>query len=430
MQANNASKEIAHVLGIDRNQPQQKRRGRRWVLAAAVALLGLLAALAVVPRGLGGNGRQPLDYKTEPVVRGDLTVLVTATGNLAPTNTVEVGSELSGIIQSVAVDFNDRVKVGQPLARLDNTKFEAAAMESQAALASAEAKAMQAKATLVLKGQNLKRLQKAHKLSGGKAPSLGELEIAEADLSRAKADAKVAQAAIQQAQARLKIDETNLANTIIYSPVDGIILSRKVDPGQTVAASLQAPVLFTLAEDLTQMKLQVDVDEADVGIVREGQNATFTVEAYPGRVFDARIAQLRYGSQVTNGVVTYTTLLYVDNSDLVLRPGMTATAKIVAKRIADQILIPNAALRFTPNETAQPSGESRGLFALLFKRAKSDQGRVSIGKIAHTRVWVLKDQQLIPFVVSTGPTDGILTVINESELSPGMQVVVDTAQAG
>jgi HlyD family secretion protein len=429
MQANSASKEIAHVLGIDRNQPQQKRRGQRWVLAA-VALLGLLAVLAAVPRGMGGNGWQPLDYKTEPVVRGDLTVLVTATGNLAPTRTVAVGSELSGIIKGVAVDFNDRVKVGQPLARLDNTKFEAAVMESQAALSSAEAKAMQAKATLMLKGQNLKRLQKAHTLSGGKAPSLGELEIAEADLSRAQADAKAAQAAIQQAQARLKIDETNLANTIIYSPVDGIILSRNVDPGQTVAASLQAPVLFTLAEDLTQMKLQVDVDEADVGIVREGQNATFTVEAYPGRVFDARIAQLRYGSQVTNGVVTYTTLLYVDNSDLVLRPGMTATAKIVAKRIADQILIPNAALRFTPNEAARPSGEPRGLFAMLFKRAKSDQGRVSVGKIAQTRVWVLRDQQLIPFVVSTGPTDGILTVINESELSPGMQVVVDAAQAG
>jgi HlyD family secretion protein len=429
MQANNAGKEITAVLGIDQNRPRQKRRSRGWVLAAVVVALGL-AALAVVPKDMGGHSRQPLDYKTEPVVRGDLTVLVTATGNLAPTNTVEVGSELSGIVQSVEVDFNDRVKVGQPLARLDNTKFEAAAMESKAALASAEAKALQAKATLMLKGQNLTRLQKAHKLSGGKAPSLGELEIAEADLSRAKADANAAQAAIQQAHARLKIDETNLANTIIYSPVNGIILTRKVDPGQTVAAALQAPVLFTLAEDLTKMKLQVDVDEADVGIVREGQNATFTVEAYPGRTFDARIAQLRYGSQVTNGVVTYTTLLYVDNSDLLLRPGMTATAKIVAKRIADQILIPNAALRFTPKEEVQESGQRRGLYTMLFKRANSAQSQVSVGKIAHTRVWVLENRQLIPFVVSTGQTDGILTVIKESELSPGMQVVVDVAQAG
>ncbi|MBI5064325.1 MAG: efflux RND transporter periplasmic adaptor subunit, partial [Desulfatitalea sp.] len=294
------------------------------------------------------SGPAHIEYKTAGITQGDLTVVVSATGNLTPTHEVQVGSELSGIIKSIAVDYNDRVTVGQPLAYLDSTKYEAAVMQSRAALTSAESRLQQTQATALQKEQNLKRLNKAHALSGGKAPSAGELDIATADTLRAKADTAAAQAAIHQAKAVLKIDETNLAKTTIYSPIDGIVLKRNVDPGQTVAATLQTPVLFVLAQDLSRMKLQVDVDEADVGLVREGQIAVFSVDAYAGRTFQAEIIQVRYGSQITNGVVTYTTLLNVANPDLVLRPGMTATAKIEVSKVINTLLVPNTALRFTP----------------------------------------------------------------------------------
>ena len=278
-----------------------------------------------------------------------------------------MGSELSGIIKKVTVDFNTRVKTGQPLAYLDDTRYQAAVLGSRAALASAKAKLAQAQATVTQKQQNLNRLRRANTISGGKALSPYDLESAEADYERAKADEAAALAAIQQAEANLTVDETNLAKTIIYSPVNGIVLSRNIDPGQTVAASLQAPVLFTLAGDLTQMELQVDVDEADVGLVREGQEATFTVDAYTDRTFKARITQVRFGSETTNNVVTYKTLLQVQNPDLVLRPGMTATAEIVVEKIENAVLVPNAALRFIP-PMAENTFNRRGLVGMLLPR--------------------------------------------------------------
>jgi HlyD family secretion protein len=420
------SKEIINTLGLDQGAVSQKLRSRwrKW----ALILLGVLIVLFLVLRR---PSEQAVSYKTEAVSRGDLTVIVTATGNLAPTNKVDVGCELSGIVKSVEVDYNARVKVGQPLASLDDTKFEAAVMEAKAALASAQARLKQSKATSQLKEQNLKRLKQAHKLSGGKAPSLGELELAEADVQRAKADVTAAEAAIEQAQAKLKIDQSNLSKTTIYSPINGIVLKRAVDPGQTVAAQLQTPVLFTIAEDLSKMELQVDVDEADVGLVQEGLTATFGVEAYPGRVFTARIAQLRYGSQITNGVVTYTTLLNVENPDLVLRPGMTATAKIVASRIADAVLVPNQALRFTPQ--LDGAGGKGGLFGVLLSRSKADENQGKTEKrwkIGQTQVWVLKGNQPVAVSVNPGPTDGVHTVVPEGELKPGMEVIVDATYGG
>jgi HlyD family secretion protein len=416
---------LAQALGLD-TPDGGKPRWRRWLKWILIAIVVLVALLI----GFRGSRKATVEYKTAAVTRGELIVSVTATGNLAPTNQVTVGSELSGIIKTVSVDYNDTVKIGQPLVYLDDTKFAAAVMQSRASLVSARAKQKQAYATLRQKEQNLERMRKVHELSGGRAPSAGELEAAEADLLRAEADDAAAKGAIEQALAALKIDETNLSKTIIYSPINGIVLARNVDPGQTVAASLQAPVLFTLAEDLAKMELQVAVDEADVGWLRQGQSATFSVDAYPDRTFEAHIIQVRFGSQTNNGVVTYTTLLNVDNRDLVLRPGMTATAEIVVDKIENALLVPNTALRYTPRpNNSSLTSPKRGLIDMLIphppRRSAKPLADKSEAKRKTRQIWILKDQQPVAFAVTTGPTNGSYTVIQSEEVQPGMSAIVD-----
>ena len=277
--------------------------------------------------------------------RGNLTVVVTATGTLEPVNQVDVGSELSGIIDIVEVDYNDRVELGQVLARLDTDKLQAEVLQSQAALEAAQAKILEAQATVL---ETHLKSQRCDRLAVKKMCSQEDVDSSVAAYKRARAEEGSARAQVAEARAKLGADQTNFAKAVIHSPIDGIVLVRNVEPGQTVAATLQAPVLFTLAEDLAKMELHVDVDEADVGLVEAGQTAHFTVDAYPERTFPARITQVRFGSQTVDGVVTYETVLNVDNSDLSLRPGMTATADITVKRIENAILVPNAALRFTP----------------------------------------------------------------------------------
>jgi HlyD family secretion protein len=253
-------------------------RRRLWLVGAAILAIVAIAALwglRSVGKSLGPS------YTSEPVTRGTLVVKVSATGNLQPTNKVEVGSELSGIVTQVLADENDRVKKGQVLAQLDLSKLKDAVTKSRASLAAAEAQVLQARATMDEARAQLARYRQVAELSGGKVPSKSEMTTAEANLTRAEANQAGAGASVTQARANLQSDETSLAKATIRSPIDGIVLTRKVEPGQTVAAALQAPVLFTLAEDLAKMKLQVDIDEADVGQVRVGQTATFTVDAWP-----------------------------------------------------------------------------------------------------------------------------------------------------
>ena len=261
---------------------------------------------------------------------------------------MDVGSEISGIVKSVEADYNDKVKVGQVLARIDTTKYEAQATQSKAALEAAKARVLQAQATVSETRSKLAQYERVRQLSNGKVPSQTEFDAAQAAFERAKADEASATAAVAQAQATLEANQTDIAKAVIHSPIDGIVLTRSIEPGQTVAAAFQAPVLFTLAEDLTQMELHVDVDEADVGQVKEGQEATFSVDAYPNRTFSARSPRPAIGSKTVDGVVTYETVLKVDNTDLCLRPGMTATADITVKKVQDAVLVPGAALRFTP----------------------------------------------------------------------------------
>ncbi|HEX6006449.1 MAG TPA: efflux RND transporter periplasmic adaptor subunit, partial [Burkholderiales bacterium] len=355
---------------------------------------------------------------------------VSATGKLQPTNQVDVGSELSGTIEQVFVDDNDLVKQGQVIARLDVSKLKDQVAKSRAAVAAAEAQLKQMQATEAEARANLARLRQVAVLSGGKVPSKAEMETAEASVARAIANIASARATIAQAVASLRSDETNLAKASIRSPINGVILTRKVEPGQTVAASFQAPVLFTIAEDLTKMRLEVDVDEADVGSVREGQSATFSVDAYPNRRYPSDVTRVGYGAQTKENVVSYLTVLTVDNSDLSLRPGMTGTADIVTAQRSNVLLVSNAALRFSPPPTNAAAKKSGGLLSAMLPRPPRSQTRPTARAPGEAqRVWVLRDGTPTPIAVTAGPTDGRMTELTGGEVQEGMQVITEAYSA-
>lgn len=419
--------ELARKLQLGGAAARRRAIGR-WILVfAALALLvgGYVAFFS-------GTGSDAPSYIVEPVTRGDLVVSVSATGNLQPINKVDVGSELSGTIEAVLVDENDRVKKGQVLARLDTSRLRDQVAKSRAAVASAESRVRQVQATVELTRSSLERLREVARLSGGKVPSKSELETAEANLARAIADEAVARALVAEARAVLRSDETNLGKGVIRSPIDGVVLNRRVERGQTVAASLQAPILLTLAEDLSQMELQVDVDEADVGQVSQGQPATFTVDAYPGRRYPARIERVGYGSQVKEGVVSYLAVLTVDNADLSLRPGMTATAEIITLERGNVLLVPNAALRYRPRTDA-PDGaqkKDKSIIGSLIPHPPSAPRRSAqppAEKGAAQQIWVLREGSPTPVSVIPGATDGRYTEIVSGALEPGMEVVIEAS---
>ncbi len=291
---------------------------------------------------------------------------------------------------------------------------------------------MQTKATLNETQAKLTQLQQVRQLSNGKVPSQTEYDAAVAAFERAKADDASAAAAVAQAEATLEATQTDIKKATIRSPINGVVLTRSIEAGQTVAASFEAPVLFTLAEDLTQMELHVDVDEADIGQVKEGQEAEFTVSAYLDRTFQAKIVQTRYGSETVDGVVTYETVLKVDNTDLSLRPGMTATADITVQKVENALLIPSAALRFSPPAQERKS-TSRGLVGMMLpgpgRFNKPQEPVVDTNKRQQT-VWVLKDGQPTAVPVTIGATDGVKTEILSGDIQPDMLVVTDTMGTG
>jgi HlyD family secretion protein len=261
-----------------------------------------------------------------------------------------------------------------------------------------------------------------------------ELDTAQAASDRALAELARSGAQVVQAQAALDAEAVLLSKATIHAPIQGIVLSRNVEPGQTVAASFQTPVLFTLAENLAQMELHVNVDEADVGQVREGQAATFAVDAYPDRQFPARITEVHFASLTVTGVVTYETVLSVDNSELLLRPGMTATADIVVERVDDATLVPNAALRFSPvAETEVPQAGQQSLLGRLFprpQRGSAPNNRESREDPGRPQVWVLRDDQPVAIPLTIGATDGISSAVVDGGIEPGTAVLVDTIDAG
>jgi HlyD family secretion protein len=414
--------DITETLGMQ-HAPMFSKRMRKYLIIALVAMLAV-AAVVIWKKA----GKTPAtQYKTEQVRRGDLTVVVTATGTLKATKSVDVGSEVSGTVKSVEVDYNSKVKVGQVLARIDTTKQEATLTQSRAALESAKAKVLEAQATVRETQAKLSQYRKVWEMSNGKVPSQTEMDAEEAAFERAKADEASAKATVSQDEATVQANETDMSKSVIRSPINGIVLTRSIEPGQTVAASYQTPVLFTLAEDLTKMELHVNVDEADIGKVKEGQKATFSVSGYPNRTFEARITQARYASTTTSGVVTYETVLKVDNKDMSLRPGMTATADITVKKVESAILVPSAALRFTP-PVQQEEKSSTGLVGSLLPHppggTQQRSDTTTNGK--QQRVWTLKNGKLSPVSVTTGSMSGGVTEVLTGNLQPGTEVVVDT----
>jgi len=395
------------------------------------ALLAAVIFAAVTWRRTSAIARVP-KYETLPAQRGDLIVTISATGTLQPTNQVEVGSELSGIIESVEVDDNDTVEVGQVLARLDTEKLTAQVVKFRAALEAARARVLEAKANVVETRSTLQRMKEVWEKTEKRAPSEHDIEIAEAAFQRAQAAEASAVAQVAEAEANLNASETDLTKAAIQSPINGVVLTREVEPGQTVAASLQAPILFMLAEDLAQMELHVDVDEADVGQVKEGQGAVFSVDAYPDMDFHATVSQVRYGSQTVNGVVTYKTTLKVNNSDLLLRPGMTATADITVKNVQNALLAPNAALRFSPpsEEKEAPPATLTGRLLPRPRWGRSRPGdKESQGPKGEKLVWTLKDGNPAAISITVGSTDGSMTEIVSGEIEEGTPLLVGLEEA-
>ena len=419
-------------------------RPRRWwqrsTLWLGVAVLALAGGGIYYWQSHQRASTAPV-YVTEEVRRGNLTLSVSANGTLQPTRAVTIGSELSGTVRSVRVDVNDKVKKGQVLVELDTAKLDAQVQRSRASLAAAQARQAQAQATTKEAQAGFARLQEVARLSGGKVPSAAELDSGLATLDRARADEASARAAVDDARAALSTDVTNLSKASIRSPIDGVVLTRTVEPGNAVAASLQAVTLFTLAEDLTRLRLDVNVDEADVGSVKLDQKASFTVSAYPTRRYPAKVTRVSFGSTKTDNVVTYITWLEVDNSDLSLRPGMTAAATITSTERNDVLLVPNTALRFVPavaaGAAAQPASSGGGIMSQLMPRMPRSgtrrpgvSGDAADGAGRERQVWVLKDGAAHAVAVQVGISDGRRTEVSGEGLAEGMAVITDQRSTG
>ncbi len=407
----------------------KKKSSRKIQIALFMALFFLAVFFVLLKKG---ENKETFNYITQEVKKGDLLVTVTATGNLQALNQVDVGVEVSGTIEKIYVDYNQHVKKGQVLAKLDLSKFEAQVRRAEARLRAAEASLMKSKADFKLAQLHMRRLKSAYKISHGKVPSKIELDEAEAKLKAAEAKVRSAKAEVYEAKADLKYYKTELSKAIVYSPIDGIVLAKHVEEGQTVAAAFQTPILFTLAEDLKRMELHVDVDEADIGQVRIGQYASFTVDAYSDRVFSAKVREVRFAPKIVEGVVTYETILDVDNSDLSLRPGMTATAKIVVKHIKDTLLVPNKAFRFVFPKTHQQKKEKKGLISIIIphppqKLASEEKPVIQKGKIR--KIWILKGRHPVPVLVTIGATNGIMTQVISGNIQAGTKVILDIVKS-
>jgi HlyD family secretion protein len=409
--------EIEAVLGLDaKSRRRSWRRRAMWLLL----VLALVAGGAWWGLRLTASGPQ-VSYETVQAARQTLVVKVQATGNIQPTTEVEVSSERSGVIRRVNVKANSLVSKGDVLAELDTERLEAELARVKASLAAAEARLVDAKATLTEREIVFNR---AERLSKQGISSTQDLDTARAARARAEAGVLAAAADIQVVKAELTMQETDITKTRILSPVDGIVLKRDAEPGQTVASSLQAPVLFTLAEDLARMQLEAAVDEADIGAVQAGQRATFTVDAYPGKSFPAVIETIEYSPEVTDNVVTYKAVLIVDNKDLLLRPGMTATAQIVTQEVGNALSVPNAAFRYAPPRQERSQGFSvTNLFIPRMPPRERGQAPSADGE---RTIHILENGAPKPIKVMTGVSDGRLTEIVSGELREGDEVIVSS----
>ncbi|NTU43633.1 MAG: efflux RND transporter periplasmic adaptor subunit [Nitrospirales bacterium] len=361
--------------------------------------LAVVAVIAVVAVLLFGGKKEPLKFKTDKVTRGEIVEKVTATGTINAVTTVQVGTQVSGTIKDLSVDFNTPVKKGQLIAQIDPATFDAQVGQSRADLLSTKADLARGEAALL----DARRTSDRNKqLFTRNLIARAELDTSETAVATAEAQVAAFRARVAQSEAALRYAEINLRYTRIISPVDGVVISRNVDVGQTVAASFQTPTLFTIAKDLTKMQIDTNVDEADIGKVKVDQDVDFTVDAYPGETFKGAVSQVRNAPIVVQNVVTYDVIVKVDNTDLKLKPGMTANVAIITNKRPDVLKVPNAALRFLPPDT-KPSTTKPG-------------------------VWVKDGDKQKRIELTTGGSDGSFTEVLSGDVTEGLEVIVETLQ--
>jgi HlyD family secretion protein len=400
---------LVRTLGLHR------RKRSPWIkrITLTVVAVGLVAG--GVSWWRSGSTAPPVEYVTSAVTVGDVRVTVSATGTVEALNTVEVGAEVSGRVTKLYVDYNDPVKEGQLLAEIDPEQQQASLDEANARVTASSASIRQAEATLEEAEANLARAQSQQALG---LVSAKDVEAAKASAARARASLASARSEAVVTSASLKSSRSKLGKTQIVSPINGVVLSRSVENGQTVTAGFTTPVLFKLAEDLRRMSLHVYVDEADVGRVKEGQLATFTVDAFPTKTFPAELVSLRNEPKTESNVVSYEAVLSISNDELLLRPGMTATASIICDEVTDVMVVPNAALRFTP-----PQAKSGGGLKM-----PGPPGGGQPAKPAGPTLWLLDGPTPRSLLVTTGVTDGTLTEVSGEGLTVGTKVVTDTVE--
>jgi HlyD family secretion protein len=402
------------------------------------ALVAAILVLAGTGYGFWRWGSRPKEsaYVTMPVQRGNVTQVVSSTGTLQAVITVLVGSQISGTIDKLFADFNTKVKAGEVVAQLNQDKFKAAVDQARANLLAAESNLAKAKVSVVDAQRTLERNRELRKRD---LMPQSELDAAQTAYDAALAQVEVNKAQSAQAQAGLNQATVDLNNTVIRSPVDGIVISRNVDVGQTVAASLQAPTLFTIANDLAKMEVHTNVDEADVGNVTEGQEVSFTVDAFPARRFKGRVHQVRNAPTVVQNVVTYDAVVRIDNKEQLLKPGMTANVQFLVNRREDVLTIPNMAIRFKPPEQKDEAQEllrreqTRAAPTIgARKTSRSPGGGGGGGARGGRRItlYVLSAGKAEPVEVQLGITDGSKTEVGDGELKENDPVIIGLTSAG
>lgn len=413
-------KDIEAAIGVSLAS-RRKRNLRRllWPLFAVALIAGGIYAYRA-----NEAASNIVSYETSPAVTRDLTITVSASGTIEPLTQVDVGSEMSGVIRDVLVDDNSLVKRGDVLARLDTTRLEAQRTRANAQVISAQSRLADAEAA---KAERVLIANRQAQLRKQRLSTEQDFEAAQAAVTRADATIASARAEIDIAKADLALVDADIAKAALVSPIDGIVLKRSVEPGQTVAASFQAPVLFTLAQDLKRIQLEADVDEADVGVVKTGQSAVFSVDAYRGRNFPAKIERMTFAPETVDSVVTYKTTLSADNEDLSLRPGMTATAKITVAEFEKVLTIPNEALRYAPPRQAQ--SESFSITRIFMPRfPRSEKGKRTENQDGTRSIYVLRSGESIEVKIKTGETDGKVTIVREGELKDGDELIIAVRQ--
>jgi HlyD family secretion protein len=384
---------------------------KKQLLLSVVGLAVLTASVAAFYQS-ARDGETP-QYMTVAATRGDVIDTVEATGTLEAVTTVQVGSQVSGTIKSLHADFNSQVRKGQVIARLDPSLLQAQVDQAQATIVRLQADVERARVAL---DDAQVKLRRARELFAAQLIPAIDVENAESTARQAEASVKAAQAQVTQARASLSQNQVNLSHTVITAPVDGIVISRNVDVGQTVAASMSAPTLFVIAKDLSQMQVNASVDEADIGRIKPGQAVEFRVDAFPRETFTGTVSQVRLQPVVSQNVVSYVTVISVPNEALKLKPGMTANVTVEIARADDVLRVANGALRFQPPTVAALPPAQTGQTADTAVRARGEGGR-------GPRVWVLRDGQPQPVGVQTGLSDDTTTAIIGGELAEGAQVI-------